>query len=335
MKKEKVSIIGAGSWGTTLAVYLAKKGVRVTLHSVFRQHNLEMKEERENKSFLKNIKFPSCLDVEPSLEKTLNQEIILIAIPVKFIRNALKKIAAKKIDLKNKIFVSVSKGIEVKSLKRVSEIIKEELGVNNIAVLSGPTIAKEVVRGIPTTAVVAAYKKQIGLKLQKLFNSQTFRVYAHNDVTGVELGGSLKNVIALACGISDGLGFGTNTKAALITRGLVEIVRMGKELGAKPKTFWGISGLGDLMTTCYSFHSRNRTVGELIGKGEKIKNITQEMEMVAEGVETTKSAYKMSKNLEVSMPITKQIYAILYKNKSAYKAVIDLMNRPLKREKIN
>ncbi|MCF7916548.1 MAG: NAD(P)-dependent glycerol-3-phosphate dehydrogenase [Candidatus Omnitrophica bacterium] len=330
-----MSIIGAGSWGTTLAVYLAKKGISVKLHSVFRQHNLEMKKERENKSFLKNIKFPPCLDVEPSLEKTLNQEIILIAIPVKFIRNTLKKIATKKIDLKNKIFVSVSKGIEVKSLKRVSEIIKEELGTNHIAVLSGPTIANEVVRGIPTTAVIAAHKKQIGLKLQKLFNSQTFRVYLRNDIVGVELGGSLKNIIALACGISDGLGFGTNTKAALITRGLVEIMRIGKELGAKPKTFWGISGLGDLMTTCYSPDSRNRTVGELVGKGKEIKKITQEMEMVAEGVETTKSAYKISKTLGISMPITEQIYAILYKNKSAYKAVIDLMNRPLKKERIN
>lgn len=333
--KKNISIIGAGSWGTTLAVYLAQKGVDVKLHSVFDQHNAQMKRERENKAFLKNVKFPSCLEIESSLEKTLNQEIILIAIPVKFIRKSLKKIAAKNVNFKNKIFVSASKGIEVKSLKRVSEIIQEELATNNIAVLSGPTIAKEVIKGIPTTAIIAASKKQIGRKLQELFNSQTFRVYVHDDIIGVELGGSLKNVIALACGISDGLGFGTNTKAALVTRGLVEIVRVGKKLGSKPKTFWGISGLGDLMTTCFSPHSRNRTVGELLGKGQKLKDIIKDMDMIAEGVETVKSAYKLSKKLEISMPITGQVYAILYKNKSAYQAVIDLMNRPLKREKIN
>ncbi|MFO8053208.1 MAG: NAD(P)H-dependent glycerol-3-phosphate dehydrogenase [Candidatus Omnitrophota bacterium] len=333
--KEKISIIGAGSWGTTLAVYLSQKGVEVKLHSVFKQHNLQMKEERENKAFLKNVKFPSRLSIEPSLEKALNENIILIAIPVKFIRKVLKKIFTYQKDFQDKILVSVSKGIEVQSLKRVSEIIKEELKTDNIAVLSGPTIAKEVAKGIPTAAVMAFGQESTGLRLQKLFNSQTFRVYFHSDITGVELGGSLKNVIALACGISDGLGFGTNTKAALVTRGLVEIMRIGKELGAQPKTFWGISGLGDLMTTCFSPHSRNRTVGELIGKGSKLKNIIENMNMVAEGVETVKSAYKISKKFQIDMPITEQVYAVLYKNKSAYRAVTDLMSRLPKKEKIN
>ncbi|MCF7872799.1 MAG: NAD(P)-dependent glycerol-3-phosphate dehydrogenase [Candidatus Omnitrophica bacterium] len=332
---DSISIIGAGSWGTTLAVYLSKKGVAVKLYSVFKQHNLQMEKERENKTFLKGVKFPSCLSIEPSLKEVLNQDIILIAIPVKFIRKILKKIFACQKDLQNKTFVSVSKGIEVKSLKRVSEIIKEELKTDNIAVLSGPTIAKEVAKGVPTAAIMAFGQESTGLKLQKIFNSQTFRIYLHSDIVGVELGGALKNVIALACGISDGLGFGTNTKAALITRGLVEIMRIGKRLGAQPKTFWGISGLGDLMTTCFSPHSRNRSVGELIGKGKSLKNITENMNMVAEGVETTKSAYKISKKAKVSMPIIEQVYSVLYKNKSAYQAVTDLMNRPPKKEKIN
>jgi glycerol-3-phosphate dehydrogenase (NAD(P)+) len=333
--KQTISIIGAGSWGTTLAVYLSKKGVEVKLHSVFKQHNLQMEKERENKTFLKSVKFPSCLSIEPSLKKTLNQDIILIAIPVKFIRKILKRIFVCQKDFQNKTFISVSKGIEVKLLKRVSEIIKEELKTDNIAVLSGPTIAKEVVKGIPTTAIMAFGQESAGLKLQKIFNSQTFRVYLHSDIVGVELGGSLKNVIALACGISDGLGFGTNTKAALVTRGLVEIMRIGKKLGAQPKTFWGISGLGDLMTTCFSPYSRNRQVGELIGKGEKLKNIIENMNMVAEGVETAKSAYKISKKFKVNMPIIEEVYFVLYKNKSAYQAVTDLMNRPPKKEKIN
>ncbi|MCF7887371.1 MAG: NAD(P)-dependent glycerol-3-phosphate dehydrogenase [Candidatus Omnitrophica bacterium] len=333
--EDSISIIGAGSWGTTLAVYLSKKGVEVKLHSVFKQHNLQMKKERENKTFLKGEKFPPCLFIELSLKEALNQDIILIAIPVKFIRNILKKIFACQKDFQNKTFVSVSKGIEVKSLKRVSEIIKEELKIDNIAVLSGPTIAKEVVKGIPTTAIMAFSQELTGLKLQKIFNSQTFRIYLHSDIVGVELGGALKNVIALACGISDGLGFGTNTKAALVTRGLVEIMRIGKELGAQPKTFWGISGLGDLMTTCFSPHSRNRRVGELIGKGENLKNIIENMNMVAEGIETAKSAYRISKKFKVNMPIIEQVYSVLYKNKLAYHAVTDLMNRPPKKEKIN
>ncbi len=332
--KNSISIIGAGSWGTTLAVCLAQKGIKVKLHSVFKQHNLQMEKERQNQPFLKNIKFPPCLSVESSLKKVLNEEIILIAIPVKFIRGVLKKISNQEIGLKDKIFVSVSKGIEVKSLKRVSEVISEELKVDQVAALSGPTIAKEVAKGIPTTAVIASKKKKVGLKLQKLFNSRAFRVYLHNDLIGVELGGALKNIIALACGISDGLNFGTNTKAALVTRGLVEIVRIGKKLGARPKTFWGISGLGDLMTTCFSPYSRNRRVGEAIGKGKKLKDTTKGMNMVAEGVETVKSAYKISKELGINMPITEQVYAVLYENKSAYRAVTDLMSRPLKKEKI-
>ncbi|MFH1519928.1 MAG: NAD(P)H-dependent glycerol-3-phosphate dehydrogenase [Candidatus Omnitrophota bacterium] len=331
--KEKVSIIGAGNWGTTLGVILSKKGVAVELHSVFREHNLQMQRLRENKLFLKGVKFPQQLQINPSLKETLDNKVIIIAIPVKFTLKVLKKIKRQKILFKNKIFVSVSKGIEAKSLKRVSQLLKEELAVSRIAVLSGPNIAWEVLNEVPSTSILACKNKSIGRKLQSLFNTPSFRVYLHQDVVGVELGGALKNVIALACGISDGLKFGTNTKAALVTRGLAEITRLGEKIGAKASTFWGISGLGDLVTTCFSPYSRNRVVGEAIGRGEKIKDVTLKMKMVAEGVETVKSAFSLSKKLNIDMPITREVYLVLYRGKSPKKAVVDLMQRPLKAEK--
>jgi len=333
--KENISIIGAGNWGTTLAIIFSKKGINVTLHSVFKKHNIVMKKERENKAFLKGAKFPTSLSINSSLKQTLQNQIIIIAIPVKFIRSILKKIYKQNIDFDKKIIISVSKGIESKSLKRVSQIIEEELKIENIGILSGPNIAREVLVGIPSASVLVYKKKNIGKRLQVLLSTSTFRVYLHNDIIGVEVGAALKNVIALACGISDGLGFGTNTKAALVTRGLVEIMRLGKRMGAKPLTFWGISGLGDMVTTCFSPHSRNRQVGEKIGQGKKISVITKNMKMVAEGVETVKSAYKLGKKLKVDMPITSEVYSVLYRGKSSQKAVADLMRRPLKKEGVS
>ena len=333
--KEKLSIIGAGNWGTTLAVVFAKKGIKVELHSVFQEHNFQMRKERENKLFLKGVKFPGNLRINFSLKETLGNELIILAIPAKFVRRVLKKIKSQKILSKNKVFISVSKGIEAGSLKRVSQIIKEELESPKVAVLSGPNIAKEVLKGIPSTSILSCKNKNLGKRLQLLFTNSTFRVYYHSDIVGVELGGALKNIIAIACGISDGLSFGTNTKAALVTRGLAEITRLGRELGARPETFWGASGLGDLVTTCFSPDSRNRSVGEQIGKGKKIADIIKKMNMIAEGVETVKSAYSLSKKLKVDMPITREVYAVLYRRKSPENAVADLMKRPLKAEKIN
>ncbi|MBN2483337.1 MAG: NAD(P)-dependent glycerol-3-phosphate dehydrogenase [Candidatus Omnitrophica bacterium] len=333
-KKEKIAIIGAGNWGTTLAVILSRAGKEVELYSVFPDHTRAMKKDRENRLFLKGIKFPKPLHINSSLKDVLSNEIIVLAIPVKFIRKVIRQITQQKTDVSRKIFVSVSKGIESSSLKRVSQIIKEELGPVDLAVLSGPNIATEIARGIPSTTLVACPKKSIGKKIQTLFSTPLFRTYLHTDVTGVELAGALKNIIAIACGISDGLGFGTNTKAALVTRGLTEITRLGKKLGAKPQTFWGISGLGDLVTTCFSPFSRNRSVGEQLGRGKKFGTIITQMKMVAEGIETTKSAYQLSKKMRVDMPITQQVYAVLYQNKPPRKAVSDLMLRPLKEEKI-
>jgi len=214
----------------------------------------------------------------------------------------------------------------------MSEVIREELGSVKLAVLSGPTIAIEVARQIPTTAVIASPSRQIRGFLQNLFMTDRFRVYTNPDTIGVELGGSLKNVIAIACGISDGLGFGTNTKAAILSRGLAEISRLGKAMHAKAHTFFGISGLGDLVTTCISPHSRNRFVGEEIGKGIKLENIRKRMQMVAEGIDTANSAYKLSLKHKVDMPITKEVYNVLYNNKSPLKAVRDLMMREKKEE---
>ncbi|MFH1771255.1 MAG: NAD(P)H-dependent glycerol-3-phosphate dehydrogenase [Candidatus Omnitrophota bacterium] len=328
-----VTIIGAGNWGTTLAVLLSGKGLGVCLHSVFKDHNSALQNERQNKLFLKGVKFPSRLKIEPSLKDALGSEIIVIAVPVRFINKVLKKIKSSRINLSNKIFVSVSKGIEVKSLKRVSELIRLELGNVKIAVLSGPNIAWEVVKEIPTASVIASANNKVAEKLQVLFSTSSFRVYKHRDIVGIELAGALKNIIAIACGISDGLGFGSNTKAALVTRGLVEITRLGKVLGAETSTFSGLSGLGDVVTTCFSPHSRNRTLGEKIGNGKRLKAILKEMKEVAEGIETVKSAYCLSRKFAIDMPITEQVYAVLYRNKSPKRAVCDLMGRPLKLEK--
>jgi glycerol-3-phosphate dehydrogenase (NAD(P)+) len=226
------------------------------------------------------------------------------------------------------------KGIEIKSLKRPSEIIKQELGVNlkQIAVLSGPTIAKEIAKDIPAVATVASGSFANAKKIQELFKGTNLRLYTNNDVAGIETAGALKNIIAIACGISDGLGFGTNTKSALICRGLKEMIRFGKALKINEKAFLGISGIGDLCTTCFSAFSRNRYVGEQVGKGRKISDILKSMKMVAEGVTTVKSVYNLSRKYKIEMPITKEIYHMLYENKTPISAVKDLMNRPLKAE---
>jgi glycerol-3-phosphate dehydrogenase (NAD(P)+) len=331
----KISVIGAGSWGTTLAIILARKGLDVRLCSVFREHNLRMQEEKENRDFLSGAKFPPGLLVAESIEEALSSDIVVIAVPVKYVRSALAPVKKLKIDLRKKVFVSISKGIEAKSLKRVSQIIVEELGNVNVAVLSGPNIAKEVLAGVPSTAVIASKSKKTAALLQSVFTTEKFRVYAHDDVTGVELAGALKNVVAIACGIADGMGFGTNTKAALLTRGLVEITRLGKKMGAHAATFWGVSGLGDLATTCFSPHSRNRFVGEEIGKGKKIEDILSSMETVAEGLETVKSAYRLSKKLKIDMPIACEVYNVIYRHKPAGRAVRDLMQRTLKAEGVD
>jgi glycerol-3-phosphate dehydrogenase (NAD(P)+) len=327
-----IAILGDGGWGTTLAILLSKKGFRITLWGAFASNISYMEKRRVNNNFLPGIKIPRTIKLTADLNSAvLNKDIVVLAIPSQYIRQVLRKI--KKLDYpKRAIYLSVTKGIEMNSLLRISEVIKTELGNVKLAVLSGPTIAYEVAKGIPSVAVIASSDVRVRKLLQKIFITDRFRIYTNDDVTGVELGGSLKNIIAIACGVSDGLGFGTNTKAAILSRGLAEISRLGIAMKAKPSTFSGISGLGDLVTTCISTQSRNRFVGEQIGRGRPLKKVIDHMRMIAEGVPTAKSAYYLSLKHKVDMPIVKEVYNVLYKDKPAVKAFKDLMSRRKKEE---
>ncbi len=326
-----ISIIGDGGWGTTLAVYLAKKEYNIKLWGAFPQYVEEVKKTRINHKFLPAVKLPNNVEITSDLNFAINEsKILVLAVPSQFLRSVLQKI--KPLNLKNKTILSIVKGIETTTLMRVSQVINDVLGNVNLAVLSGPTIAIEVVKNIPTTAVIGCKNTKTAKTLQEIFNSKTFRIYTNPDVVGIEIGGSLKNVIAISCGVCDGLGYGTNTKAAIVTRGLAEMSRLGTALGAKPQTFAGLTGLGDLITTCFSAQSRNRSVGEQLGKGVTIAKILDSMAMVAEGVETAKAAYHLSVKHKIPMPITQEVYNILFKGKSAQSAVTDLMTRKTKAE---
>ncbi len=329
----RVTILGAGSWGTTLALILHQNNHQVTCWS-FDQHDVEnINREKENKKFLPGISIPEGIEFSNNLEESIAMaEVIVVAIPSHAVRSVIESL-----DLNNRrnlIWVSVAKGIENHSLLRVSEVIHQVGGIpeNNIAVLFGPSHAEEVSRGIPTAIVSASKDKYTATLVQDLFMTSFFRVYANLDIIGVELGGALKNIIAVAAGICDGAGFGDNTKAALITRGLVEINRLGVKLGANPNTFAGLSGMGDLIVTCMSRHSRNRYVGEQIGKGRTLQDVLNEMVMVAEGVKTTASAYELSQRENIEMPITKQVYETLFEEKPPVEAMKELMTRASKLE---
>ncbi len=332
-KIHSIGVIGDGGWGTTLAIHLSKKNIPVQLWGPFPQYLEEMAKSRQNSKFLPGIRIPESVSLQADLSKVIkDNDLIIFAVPSKYLRGILQEIKKGNFDYSKKIILSVIKGMDTERLLRMSEVIKEELGQIKIAVLSGPNIALEVAKGVPSTAVIASKEKNITKTLQGLFNSETFRIYTNTDVVGTELGGSVKNIIAIACGICDGLGFGTNTKAALLTRGLSEIVCLGKALGAQGKTFFGLSGLGDLVTTCFNPSSRNRSVGERLGHGQPIQEILSSMNMVAEGVDTVKAVYRLSKKLKVPMPITTEVYQILYKNKNPSQVVADLLSRKTKAE---
>ncbi len=326
-----ISILGDGGWGTTLAIYLIRKNYHVQLWGAFPDYIEKIKRTRINYKFLPGITIPKEVELTSDLKIAISKaQLIILAIPSQYARPILKRLRV--YDLSKKIFMSVIKGIDNTTLLRMSQIIYKELGSVRLAVLSGPNIAREIARGVPSTAVVASHDRSITKKLQAILNSEKFRIYTNADVIGVELGGSLKNVIAIACGVCDGLGYGANTKAAILTRGLAEIARLGKALGAKNQTFSGLSGLGDLVTTCFSSQSRNRYVGEELGKGKTIQQITSSMDMIAEGIATVKAAYKLSQKYHVPMPITREVYNIIYKDKRPLKAVMGLMKRKMKAE---
>lgn len=333
MKKTKLTILGDGAWGTTLAILLSKNGHDVTVWSAFPEHLDVLDKERENKTYLKGIKIPSNIVFEKDLGKAIEfGEYIVFSIPSKFFRDVAKQIKKENIPLKGKVFINVAKGLEQKTLKRMTEILKEELGNIQTAVLSGPTIASEVARELPALVVAASKNQVVAKKIQDIFSNKYFRVYTSTDVVGVELGGPLKNIIAVVAGISDGLGFGSNAKAAVLSRGIVEIQRLGEKMGAQKKTFYGLAGLGDLSTTCISPESRNRTLGEKIAKGQKLEDIVNSTSSIIEGATTAEAVYQLSKKYKVDMPIVSSVYQILYKNKAPIDALIEMMNRKRKPE---
>ena len=332
LKMKNISIIGDGGWGTTLAILLSGKGHNVALWGAFPEYVELVKAKRVNAKFLPGVKIPHKVKITSSLNEAIeNKEIIILAVPSQYMRSVLTRLTPYK--LSGKAFISVTKGIENKTLLRMSEIVHELLGNNmEVCVLSGPSIAHEVAQGNPATLVASSRNLALAKDIQNVFMTDRFRVYSNSDVIGVELGGSLKNVIAIAAGISDSLGFGTNAKSALLTRGLVEMARLGISMGAKKDTFYGLSGLGDLTTTCISRYSRNHHLGEEIGKGKSLKEVLKETEMVVEGVATTESAHELAKKYKVEMPIIGEIYKVLYEGKDPKKGVHDLMTRSPKEE---
>jgi len=329
-----ICILGGGSWGIALAVLLHGKEHNIKIWEFFPEEAEQLKTKRESMSRLPGVIIPDDIDISSDLKTaTESAEVVCFVVPSHTVRSTAREL--KKIGIEASLYVNCAKGIENKTLKRMSEVILDEidsLQPEQVLTLSGPSHAEEVARGLPTSVVVAGISGKNAIMVQSAFNSERFRVYSSTDLVGVELGGSVKNIIAIASGICQGLGFGDNTSGALITRGLAEIVRLGERMKADPMTFAGLSGLGDLVTTCLSRHSRNRHVGEQIGRGLKLQEILQQMTMVAEGVKTTESVFDLAKKERIDMPITNEVYRILFENKEPQIAVRDLMTRDLKAE---
>ncbi len=329
----KLGVIGSGTWGTALAVLLVQNGHQVMLWSAFEEEANAIKTTRKHPNLPEAV-IPEELEITTDLEAAMREkEILVLSVPSIFVRQTAAKMAP--YCRQGQIVVNVAKGIEEQSLKVLSEVIEEELPMAEVAVLSGPSHAEEVSRLLPTTCVVGAHSRAAAEKTQKAFMSPVFRVYTSPDMTGIEIGAALKNVIALAAGIADGLGYGDNTKAALITRGIAEISRLGAAMGGKAQTFAGLSGTGDLIVTCASMHSRNRRAGILIGKGYSMEEAMKEVKMVVEGVYSAKAALALSRKYQVSMPIVEQVNQILFEGKPAREAVLDLMLRDRQTESLN
>lgn len=327
----KISVLGAGSWGTALALLLYNNGHEVTLWSALADEVAMLCEKREHESKLPGVRLPEKMEITADLEKSLSDpDVAVLAVPSPFTRSTAHQMAPFTRD--GQIIVNVAKGVEEQTLMTLSEIISEEIPQADVCVLSGPSHAEEVGKGIPTTCVISAGKRETAGYLQGIFMSPVFRVYTTPDILGVELGGALKNVIALAAGTADGLGYGDNTKAALITRGIAEIARLGTKMGARIETFYGLSGIGDLIVTCASVHSRNRKAGYLMGKGYTMKEAMDEVKMVVEGVYSAKAAKSLAEKYQVEMPIIEEVNKVLFEDKPAAEAVQDLMLRDKKVE---
>lgn len=326
----RISVIGGGSWGIALAVLLHKNGHMVTVWSALESEITMLKEKHEHK-MLPGVRLPEeMLFTTDDREAVEEKDLLVMAVASAYTRATSKRLSALIAD--GQTIVNVAKGIEETTLLTLSEVIEQEIPQAKIAVLSGPTHAEEVSRGLPTTIVAAAKSKSTAEYVQNLFMNEVFRVYVSPDVLGVEIGGALKNVVALAAGIADGLGYGDNTKAALITRGSTEIGRLGMAMGGRFETFAGLTGIGDLIVTCASMHSRNRRAGILIGKGYSCEAAMKEVQMVVEGVYSAKAAMKLAEKYHVQLPIIEQVNAVLFEGRSAAQAVRDLMLRDKKME---
>lgn len=332
MKFKRTAILGAGSWGTALAVLWAKGGHEIILwgHDCGRVRRLQAK--RENADYLPGVKLPSSIRVTSDIAECASADLIVFVTPSVAVRAVAERLRA--LISADAVFLSCTKGIEHGTGLRMTEILAEIFPRRTVAVLSGPNLAVEVSRDLPTATVLGCRERECAEELQRHLGSARFRIYSSDETTGIELGGALKNVFAIAAGVSDGFALGDNSKAALVTRSLAELLRLGTAMGGNARTFYGLSGAGDLIATCFSQHSRNRRVGEQLGRGQSLAQITSTMRMVAEGVPTTKSAFECARRLKIETPIIDQIYGVLHEGKSPEQALEELLGRDQKSERI-
>ena len=327
---QQIAVLGDGGWGTTLAIYLHQRGHRVMWWGAFPDYVKELARRRENVKFLPGIEIPADLPITADLSAALRPaQIVVVAVPSQYVRSVAQRMA-KAAAVSGIIIVSAAKGLEERTHQRMTQVIQDELDSVTVAALSGPNIASEIAQDQPASSVIACARPAVAKTLQRVFSSERFRLYSSDDVIGVELGGALKNPLAIAAGISDGLGFGSNAKAALITRGVIEMARLGLAMGARAETFWGLSGLGDLITTCMA--GRNHWLGEQLGQGQHLNELLAGTPMVIEGVRTAKVAVSLGRRLRIELPIFEQVAAVLFRRKSTREALRALMARQYKAE---
>jgi glycerol-3-phosphate dehydrogenase (NAD(P)+) len=331
MSIKRTAVIGAGGWGTALAVLWSKRGNEIILWGHDAERTAKIRTTRENPDYLPGVRLPSSIHVTSEIAECAGADLIVFVTPSTALRTVANSLRRAEPSL-TAVILSCTKGIEHGTGMRMSEILGEIFPHNTIAMLSGPNLAVEVSRELPTATVLGCPTTEWAEALQRSLGSERFRIYSSDEIIGIELGGALKNVFAISAGVSDGFGLGDNSKAALVTRALAELVRLGSAMGGDPKTFYGLSGAGDLIATCFSGHSRNRRVGEQLGRGKTLEQILSGMQMVAEGIPTTKSAYECARKLDIETPITDQIYAVLYEGKRPDQAMQELLGRDQKAE---
>lgn len=332
MKIKRTAILGAGSWGTALAVLWARRGNEITLWGYNAERVARLHSSRENPDYLPGVKLPPAIAITSDLKDIAGADLVVFVTPSVSVRSVAEQ--ARPFISRDAVLLSCTKGIEHGTGMRMTQILSELFPENTGAVLSGPNLAVEVSRDLPTATVLGCQQAECAEELQQHLGSSRFRIYSSDETVGIELGGALKNVFAIPAGVSDGFGLGDNSKAALVTRSLAELLRLGTAMGGSPRTFYGLSGAGDLIATCFSQHSRNRQVGELLGRGRTLEQITSSMRMVAEGVPTTKSAYECARRLDIETPIIDQVYAVLHEGKPPHQALQELLGRDQKSERV-